>query len=632
MPLVLPSPEFLDFRQAETGTPWGYSYKLLGDDSTVYGLDVQADEGDIKTDDARLTMEYPFAASHGQDRIGDFLHVDGIETPKHEGNPLAFTDHGKKLWLPLGMDQDPQGKAYTVEIAPDRGMAFAKTFVSDIARENIQIYEMYKRGVLRSGSIGYRPIEWNEIPPNRAEGLPKGRDLKRVELLETSAVFLPCNQDCSRRMFNEPWDGKSLSDKLRSQAEQWRPNGKPFVDPRELRAGLANIEEPLLTVQVWERKNLPTAKTKGIKNMGAMSTPGTPAMSATDQSGGGALVPPNRGRAMEETHEVPTNPQHMANTHAILSAALEHLDKGKDIVDHPAIQKEYGKVREGVEKHRNNLNELWKSTYPQYEALHEDGKSADEVVEGEEGEDELITDTDREPPVPAKKPDTAAEVEEEPGETDEPPDKEKPTGEGKSWKAPVRKRIGQTKGFANASGAGGPSSFMNTSCMKGCKDIGDHLMQASEAEDLPDEHRKACHHYGMKTAELMDDFQQPTNQNAGSKNPGYGPGKDKLLGHLEDVHNHLMGASKAKEVPPEWQMKHYHYAMKAKEVARDLPDQPEDEDAPEKTPSAVDDASLDQEGKSLAPEEERFILFKLNKMDESLQNSEKKLAAVTRAS
>jgi hypothetical protein len=578
----------------ETGVRWGYGYKYLGEDSAVEGLDVMADEGDIKTDDARMTIEYPFAASHGRDRIGDFLRVDGIRTEKHEGNPMAFTDHGKKLWMPLGLDQDPDGKQYTVRIDVDRGMAFAKTFVSDICKENLQIYEMYKRGILRSGSIGYRPVEWSDIPPDRAEGLPKGRDLRVVELLETSAVFLPCNQDCSRVMLNEPWAGKSLSDSLRAQAEQWRPRGKPFADPRELRAGLANIE-PLVNVQVWERKSLPTAKTKGIKDMTAMSAaaPATPAMSATDQTGGGALVPPKRGRAMEEETPIPSNAQHMANTHAILSAGLEHLDKGADLVDHPAIQKHYAKIKTGLEKARNETNELWKATYPQFEALHEDKKAADEVVEGEPGEEEVIADTSADP-------DEAETPEPETAKKPKPPEEEEeetPAGEGKGWRAPIYKRVGQTKGLEPGTNEVGRSTDALAPCIKGCKDIGAHLKEASEAEDLPEEHKKTCYHYGMK----MDELTGTGEQAGGGDMPGHDPELDKLQSHLGDVNAHLMKASTHQDVPPEWQKKHYHYGMKAEEIGRDLQDLPKQEEEELAPESAADesDAGLDEEGKSL---------------------------------
>src|ERR1700721_1595170 len=94
----------------------------------TFGLDVAIDTEGPLCNDAEYSITFPFAASQGRDRVGDFLEVDGIDMDHHRKNPVAMIDHGKWNPLPIGKCEDKEGN-YTVWIDSDRGHAGAKGFL-----------------------------------------------------------------------------------------------------------------------------------------------------------------------------------------------------------------------------------------------------------------------------------------------------------------------------------------------------------------------------------------------------------------------------------------------------------------------------------------------------------------------
>lgn len=217
-----------------------------------------------KYDEATHSITVVFAASKGKDRIGDFLEVSGIDTTKHRANPVAYLDHGKNgCTMPIGKCVDPQGN-YTVTIDEEAGTATAVVYLAtDVPDFHVpeQCFELYKQGILRAGSIGYRPLEAKRIKAAPDEGHFKDSLwLKEVELIEVSLVGVPMNADCVVKSIN----GKELDSCFS---------------------------------KIWDERV--------HKNMSDVQ----PAMSATDQSTGGALVGQGdddlhkRLAALEESHK-----------------------------------------------------------------------------------------------------------------------------------------------------------------------------------------------------------------------------------------------------------------------------------------------------------------------------------------
>jgi hypothetical protein len=233
-------------------------YKNMTDyttpDELSYGIELPFEN--LEYDEMEHSIVIPFAASLRRDRIGDYLDVNGIETANHQKNPVCFLDHGRHLALPIGKCQDAQGN-YTVWIEDD--MAWAKIYLAvgmpypAGSPTPELVFELYKGGFLKAGSIGYRPLVAERINPEPEVGYYKSALwLKKVELQEVTICGLPMNQDT-----------------VKSSLASGVLNGKP----------LTNSIKSLLT------KTLPKVYSQGIDiSMNKMS--------AVDQSQGGSFVAP----------------------------------------------------------------------------------------------------------------------------------------------------------------------------------------------------------------------------------------------------------------------------------------------------------------------------------------------------
>ena len=225
----------------------------------TYGLDVPLQK--LEYDDNDNWIVIPFASQKRRDRIGDYLEVGGIDTGNHVLNPVCYLDHGKLgQTLPIGKCQDPEGN-YTVWV--DEDTAWAKIYLA-VGMEGFPpptpelVMQLYKGGFLKGGSIGYRPLEAEKLPPDPDNGYYKpALWLKRVELQEVTICGLPMNQDTVKSYLSSNLiDGKPLT-----------PNVKSLL-----------AQQYGLTAKNWSA---------GI-DIGMKKD----AMSATDQSRGGALVAP----------------------------------------------------------------------------------------------------------------------------------------------------------------------------------------------------------------------------------------------------------------------------------------------------------------------------------------------------
>lgn len=502
VPRPLADSDLLAAYEQRSGSRFGYEYAVK-DGMAPRALDVLADEGAIKTDDRDMAIEYPFASSQDRDRVGDFLHVGGIETANHERNPLSFLDHGKNFKWPLGLDQDKQ-KRYTVHIDPQRGIATAKTYIVPICREHAQVYEFYKRGVLRAGSIGYRTIEEAPLPPDPRQGRPRGKNLIRTELLETSPVFLPCHQDAVKRMYDEQWDGKSLCDSFRQLLEPVRPRKSPQ----------SNGWRPNETVVEVRVKSMASAtNAKGMKTAGEPY----PAMSTTDDSAGGALVKPAGAKDVDpETEDavipdpVSHNVQRMTDVHYLCSAIRELIDADPHLLDHPELKKFLVEdIRPQIDKMVGDVSGKLAETHPDLEPLEgsKDMHADSAPGENETTEDEIAGDKkptesgEKEPP---KKDKPAAAEPDEPEHADD--DEEEEDKPGKAWHAPTPKLKANAKSAKPAT-KGAPATGtkgLNMSQKACMKDLHEHLDECSKHPETPRIQKGAHAFWAGKVADMLD--------------------------------------------------------------------------------------------------------------------------------
>lgn len=522
MPLTTLDAELLAHYEQRMGARPGWEYKIAGGYSPT-AIDVVADEGQIKTNDAERSVTYPFAAAQGRDRVGDFFNLAGMETANHERNPQAFLDHGKWCRWSMGLDQNKQ-KRYTVEIDLATGLATATTFIPDIVREHEQVYEFYKAGILRSGSVGYRTIEESPLGPDREEGYSKGKNLRRTELLETSLVFLPCNQDAVRRMYDEPWAGKSLCDAFREQLEPIRPRKKPWA------TGIpTDFGHTILTVEVRTKAmGTPNAKTAPVKTKGAKAAGSpSPAMSATDAGAGGALAgPPEDAKDMDNAlakEPVSHNVQRMTDVHYLCNLIREVIDTDPQLLDHPELKQFLLEdVRPKIEELTGSVASKLAETHPDLEPL-EGAKSGEEVAAEDDEENaetpgELGAGNEPEP-APKKEPEEGKDADsattdkiDKPEEEDDEEDEDTKSAKAKNKGAPTTwhatpPKLKSVK--ANGKGSSSASSNARTKGMnmsqKACmKDVHDHLDACSKHPETPKIQASGHAYWAGKVAEMID--------------------------------------------------------------------------------------------------------------------------------
>lgn len=187
-------------------TNWSYALKDRGNQ---FGMDVIISEVP-KYDLGKMALWIPVADGNIRDGVGDYLHIEGIDTARHRLNPLCLFDHGKEKKLPLGSFQERDTPKYTFEIDPLSKTAggWAYFYQGRSREENVEVerkdeyehaifchqtFDMAVKGLIRGGSIGYQVKVARELPPDYERGIPKGLDLLMVLMLEGSLVILPAN-------------------------------------------------------------------------------------------------------------------------------------------------------------------------------------------------------------------------------------------------------------------------------------------------------------------------------------------------------------------------------------------------------------------------------------------------------
>lgn len=198
-----------------------HSYQLEGD---RFAMDTVL-AGEPEVNESEMSFVLPFADGVRRDGVGDLLEVGGINCDRHRKNPISLFDHGKQVTLPLGLCEDPKTGTYTVDIDPIAKIAKAKVFVyqgkggstaTDKDYEHAvlceQVFDMWAKKFIRSGSIGYQVVSARELGPDYETGTPKGLHLLSTLLLEASAVVLPANADTVRKCLEQnSCCGKPLS-------------------------------------------------------------------------------------------------------------------------------------------------------------------------------------------------------------------------------------------------------------------------------------------------------------------------------------------------------------------------------------------------------------------------------------
>lgn len=237
-----------DLLNARTSRLPGLSYKL-GEGFAQYGLDT-AFLADAAIDEKRMSVVIPFADGNRRDGVGDLLEVQGIDTSRHQQNPIVLFDHGKAVQLPIGLAQDPESGAYTVQVDPTTRQAKLLAFfyrgkglkpsdgVGVISKGQEfehalfceQLFDLTAKKFIRAGSIGYQVKHAKPLRADYETGTQAGLHLLSVLMLEGSLVVLPANGDTVRKMLAMPEVcGKPLSVYLVKSLQPYAPEAKTVV-------------------------------------------------------------------------------------------------------------------------------------------------------------------------------------------------------------------------------------------------------------------------------------------------------------------------------------------------------------------------------------------------------------------
>lgn len=258
----------------------GYSYKLTDD---KFGLDVEFPK-EMDINESEMSIWIPFADGRRRDGVGDLLEIAGISLERHMMNPIVLFDHGKKYELPIGMSENPKTREYTVHLDPASQQAKGKAYfyqgkgITGVDRSKEydhalfcqQLFDLMAKRYIRSGSIGYQEIQVEPIQADYHRGIPQGKHLRRVLMLEYSAVVLPANQDTTRKMLGlGSVCGKPLSPILVKSLT-------PYVTEKKVQMGYEKKAAPTEAEREAQIAHRLHQQHEAAQNRDAIHSPGTP--------------------------------------------------------------------------------------------------------------------------------------------------------------------------------------------------------------------------------------------------------------------------------------------------------------------------------------------------------------------
>lgn len=126
------------------------------------------------------------ASTEDVDRDGDIIRASGWKLKNFKKNPVFLWGHDNYS-LPIGTVKDVWVENEKLMFMP----VFATEEMNPFADK---VYRMFQKKFLRSFSVRFDPLEWAEIKPDDGKGITRfGREYKKQELLEISAVSIPAN-------------------------------------------------------------------------------------------------------------------------------------------------------------------------------------------------------------------------------------------------------------------------------------------------------------------------------------------------------------------------------------------------------------------------------------------------------
>lgn len=144
---------------------------------------------------------WAIASTGIQDRDGDIIVPEGWKLKNFKANPVILWTHEYR-----GKDALPIANAVDIKVENGKLMFKPKFVTKEIYPFADTIFQMYKARILRTFSVGFIPLKFEDIEDQQEEGksMLRGRKYTSQELLEISGCPVPSNvQAMSERTMAE---------------------------------------------------------------------------------------------------------------------------------------------------------------------------------------------------------------------------------------------------------------------------------------------------------------------------------------------------------------------------------------------------------------------------------------------
>src|SRR5207253_2093146 len=143
------------------------------------------------------------ASSEIEDRYGDIVRVNGIDTKAYAQNPVVLFAHDAS--------QTPVAKCVGIEKTANQLLMTCQFATAEENPQADTVFKLYKGGFLNAVSIGFLAKTY-EMRMDAESGMPAGYDFTSTELLELSCVPVPANSEALAKDLNT---SRELEDFLR---------------------------------------------------------------------------------------------------------------------------------------------------------------------------------------------------------------------------------------------------------------------------------------------------------------------------------------------------------------------------------------------------------------------------------
>ena len=192
--------------------------------------------GEVADGEGPITF---IASEESSDRMGDVITVDGWDLKNFKRNPVVLFGHQMRS-LPIGK---------VTRVWKDTKQLLATTLFDSSDEFASQVEGKIRRGFLNAVSVGFRPLEMEEIKDSNSDSFFPGFWFLSQELLELSVVSVPAHPKALRKMYG---------DDLPNKFYLFDAHGKPDIQ-RSITASPYSLDDTLTTDTVRVPTSSPTA-------------------------------------------------------------------------------------------------------------------------------------------------------------------------------------------------------------------------------------------------------------------------------------------------------------------------------------------------------------------------------------